>query len=78
MATAERIIANAFQLAKRSSFAESVLRSVVGVICEILTDTAATNAEKQVMLRKAFDLDTLKCPEVGRQGFLTLGFLRFF
>jgi hypothetical protein len=64
MATVERIIANASQLAERSSSAESALRSVVGVICEILTDTAATNADKQVMLREALDLDTLTSPDV--------------
>jgi hypothetical protein len=64
MATVERIISNGSQLADRSSFAEFALRSVVGVVREILTDTIAGNAQKQAMLREALDLETLMSPDV--------------
>jgi hypothetical protein len=63
-AIAERILANVAKLAERSSSAESALRSVVGVIIEVLTDTTATSEAKQAMLREALDLETLMSPDV--------------
>jgi hypothetical protein len=64
METAERILVKVAHLAERSLSAESALRSVVGVITEVLTDITATSEAKQAMLREALDFETLMSPDV--------------